>query len=478
MTVRSIRIVRVCICNRNLDLMPKNFILIVLALLLSACSAPEQVIETLVQEIPTTVPVEPIDIQPAEATVAVVDAAVEETATENDVVVVEPTAEAPTAQPVEPTPAPTAEPVADPTAVTETEPVENEEAPAADAAEPATNAQPAITSVGTGICPTEYFMTVQADPANGAYPAPSLTVTCNADSFTVNTNSIPNYEFVPMTPNQLVAADLTFNIPLNPTVAAEPISIVNSIGSLGVLINGVQFNGPNEAAIGGYGDPFLDELLDFCGGHTGGRGDYHAHSAPACLYDNWQQANLVVGYAIDGYPVLAPFVCADDACSSVRELRSSWQRTTDVVAAWEAHEYIAGSGDLDECNGMVQPDGSYAYYATATFPYMLGCIKGTPLQITFQSGDAAGQGGPPAGNGQQGQPPQQEGGNGGGQPPRGGGGGGGPQGGQPDFAAAAATLGITEQALRDALGGPPPNFEAAAATLGISVEVLQAALGN
>lgn len=48
----------------------------------------------------------------------------------------------------------------------------------------------------------------------------------------------------------------------------------------------------------------------------------------------------------------------------------------------------------------------------------------------------------------------------------------------PDFAAAAATLGITEQALRDALGGPPPDFAAAAATLGISEQELQEALGD
>ncbi len=51
------------------------------------------------------------------------------------------------------------------------------------------------------------------------------------------------------------------------------------------------------------------------------------------------------------------------------------------------------------------------------------------------------------------------------------------QGGGLDFAAAAEQLGVTEEALLEALGGPPPDFEAAAATLGISVETLQNALG-
>ena len=61
--------------------------------------------------------------------------------------------------------------------------------------------------------------------------------------------------------------------------------------------------------------------------------------------------------------------------------------------------------------------------------------------------------------------------------------GGGPEGGQgaaPDFAAAAEALGITEEALMDALGDPsqgPPDFAAAAATLGITEEALLEALG-
>ena len=48
----------------------------------------------------------------------------------------------------------------------------------------------------------------------------------------------------------------------------------------------------------------------------------------------------------------------------------------------------------------------------------------------------------------------------------------------PDFAAAAEILGVTEQELQDALGGPPPDFAAAAVTLGISEEALQAAMAG
>ena len=48
---------------------------------------------------------------------------------------------------------------------------------------------------------------------------------------------------------------------------------------------------------------------------------------------------------------------------------------------------------------------------------------------------------------------------------------------QIDFAAAAAQLGVTEDALRAALGAPPPDFDAAAAQLGVTVEDLIAVLG-
>ena len=41
------------------------------------------------------------------------------------------------------------------------------------------------------------------------------------------------------------------------------------------------------------------------------------------------------------------------------------------------YEYVEGSGDLDECNGMMI-NGVYGYYITDGFPYILACFKGTP----------------------------------------------------------------------------------------------------
>ena len=45
------------------------------------------------------------------------------------------------------------------------------------------------------------------------------------------------------------------------------------------------------------------------------------------------------------------------------------------------YEYVAGSGDLDECNGRFGvtpefPTGIYHYYITDTYPFIQRCVKG------------------------------------------------------------------------------------------------------
>ena len=46
-------------------------------------------------------------------------------------------------------------------------------------------------------------------------------------------------------------------------------------------------------------------------------------------------------------------------------------------------EYVAGLGDLDECNGRTGvtpefPGGIYHYTVTDTYPFIQRCVKGTP----------------------------------------------------------------------------------------------------
>jgi hypothetical protein len=62
------------------------------------------------------------------------------------------------------------------------------------------------------------------------------------------------------------------------------------------------------------------------------------------------------------------------------------------------YEYVAGSGDLDECNGRTGvtpefPKGIYHYMVTDTWPYVHRCVKGTAT--AGATGGGAGGGMPP-----------------------------------------------------------------------------------
>ena len=242
-----------------------------------------------------------------------------------------------------------------------------------------------------GGCPKGNFLAVKADPHNTRYPDPVLKVSCTGTAIVVESNGIPSFEFRKKSPNELQAQAFKWQIPLTPTIATTETQIP-LLGPVAIIVDGLPIYGPNEAPPQGTADPFLDGILDFCGGHTANRGDYHYHVLPGCLFQEAPRALVgrVVGYAFDGITILAPYVCQGEGCDEVKKLKSSWQKTSDARNAWDAHSYVAGSGDLDRCNGRVGPDGKYHYYATDTFPYLLACYKG----VAARNGPPGGRPGP------------------------------------------------------------------------------------
>lgn len=229
--------------------------------------------------------------------------------------------------------------------------------------------------------------------AGGDYPAPTLSAACEGDDFVVRSNGIPTFEFVPITPNDLAAQTYEWRIPRNPAPAAASTEIP-LLGAAAITVTGLPIFGPTENPMDGYRDPYLDDmlqnLLDECNGHTAPRGVYHFHARPDCLVTRLggESVGLVIGFAFDGYPILAPVVCSDESCTSTRRVTSSWRSTLeryDVTTrgpAWDIHESVEGLGDLDACNGLAieDPDADYdyAYFATDSFPYFMGCYRGTP----------------------------------------------------------------------------------------------------
>ncbi len=240
-----------------------------------------------------------------------------------------------------------------------------------------------VASVGTAAvglvasaCPVGQFVRdLRGHPANTGVPAPAMTVGCSDTQVVVRTNGIPTFPFVAKTPNPLRVQDFTFRFPLTPVVAEMPGAL--NLGAIGVAVDGLPIYGPFEAPAQGTADPLADGILDSCGGHTGPAGDYHIHATPACLPTELMATpGTVLGYALDGFPIMSPLLCADDDCATIVAVRSSYQQVSTARMVWSRYGYVEGLGDLDRCNGMRGPDGEYRYYAVTTFPYFLACYTG------------------------------------------------------------------------------------------------------
>ncbi len=228
--------------------------------------------------------------------------------------------------------------------------------------------------------------------AGTSYAKPAVSVVCSATRLDVTSNGMISYTFVPKTPNPLKVQSWYWSVPLSPALAASPTSVSNKFGTIGFTVTGLPIYAAMEGAQPAneaYGDPSYNGILDTCGGHTGPAGEYHDHSitdSSACGFGSQQ----ILGYALDGFPIMSANGCLDEACTEPVTFHSGWVRTGNPATnAWSAYTYVANSSDptqLDKCNGRVGPDGQYAYYATSTFPYTIGCFAGT--EVT-QSGLAA-----------------------------------------------------------------------------------------
>lgn len=178
-------------------------------------------------------------------------------------------------------------------------------------------------------------------------------------------------------PNQIVSASETFRIPLSPvnnSTATE-----TSLGTVGVALNGIPVYNPFEDSeeTAAYGRIFSN-----CCGHPQRNGVYHYHKYPTCLRlisDNWKSekekcdeidALLVakghsplIGFASDGWPIYGPVGWKNENSQTGVLLKSSYTGVNDSAGN---PTYVAGSGDLDECNGLTSPtpefpEGIYHY---------------------------------------------------------------------------------------------------------------------
>ncbi|MEO0485487.1 MAG: YHYH protein [Pseudomonadota bacterium] len=122
--------------------------------------------------------------------------------------------------------------------------------------------------------------------------------------------------------------------------------------------------------------------------HVDGSGMYHYHAVPSAVVA--EMDGTLLGYAADGFEIHY----AGDAAQSSWQLKTG-ERPSGPGGTYDGtyeqdYEYIAGSGDLDQCNGTTV-NGQYVYFATDSYPFFPRCFKGTV------SDDFIGRGQPPRG---------------------------------------------------------------------------------
>jgi YHYH protein len=231
-------------------------------------------------------------------------------------------------------------------------------------------------------------------------------------------NGIPDHPVVNGSfATQVSAQNINVSFPLAPT---NTNAITGDGKDVGYAINSVKLDpatagtcastatgtGQGNGCVLAMGtDPWRIEALggafifgvDENNAHTQPNGQYHYHGMPVGIVtkQNRGMAMTLVAFARDGFPIYARYGYSDanDSGSAIKIMAGSWQKkaTPDsgrpAVSIFpmgtftEDYEYVAGSGDLDECNGRMGvtpefPNGTYHYFVTDTFPYIQRCLKG------------------------------------------------------------------------------------------------------
>lgn len=191
-------------------------------------------------------------------------------------------------------------------------------------------------------------------------------------------------------------------------------------GTAGTCTSTATSTAPGGGCVAAAGtDPWRIEALggaftfgtDDSNAHVQPNGQYHYHGMPEAEIARLGKgtAMTLVAWARDGFPIYARYGYIDptSAASGTRAMKGSWQKKATPNAGRPAvsifpmgtftqdYEYVAGSGDLDECNGRTGvtpefPAGIYHYFITDTYPYIQRCFKGTSL-----TGVGGPGGGPP-----------------------------------------------------------------------------------
>ena len=217
-------------------------------------------------------------------------------------------------------------------------------------------------------------------------------------------------------PSEISEQDVSASFPLSPVETGTSTELGGPSGIIGYVLNGVKIDastggtcddsGDNCSLNGNVGDWNLEALnqtsfdfgTDENNAHVQPTGAYHYHGMPEGFIEKRggnSSTMTLIGWAADGFPIYARYgySVATDSNSDIREMTSSYQFVSEVSSSRpdvsvyplgtfrQDYEFVAGSGDLDECNGRFGvtpefPQGIYHYFATDTFPFLQRCVTG------------------------------------------------------------------------------------------------------
>lgn len=257
---------------------------------------------------------------------------------------------------------------------------------------------------------------------------------CDGENRNLTANGIPDHVVGtfpnPNNPNTITEQSVSASFTLNPKESTAATTLGGPAGVIAYVLNGVKV----DAGTGGTCDDTGDtcdlgqrvgnwsiEALgqtsfnfgtDENNAHVQPDGVYHYHGVPEGFVTKQggdSSKMTLIAWAADGFPIYARYGYSDvnNANSELKVMTGSYAYVSEVSSSRPSVNtyplgtfsqdwtYVAGSGDLDECNGRYGvtpefPEGIYHYYATDSYPYFQRCVKGE-----VEAGNAGpGAGGP------------------------------------------------------------------------------------
>lgn len=289
--------------------------------------------------------------------------------------------------------------------------------PSPDSSKNSSNAGSSFSTAGV-LCNLAYSAFNSTPSVNATS---SSNWSCNSTVRMLSANGLPDHAvgIFPNAnnPNSIAVQNVSASLHLVPTTSSTITQRGGPLGDTGYILNGVKVDAATAGSCGNAGgntcgltnntEPWSIEALgqtafnfgtDTNNAHVQPNGLYHYHGMPVGFVTSLGKgvAMTLIGWAVDGFPIYARYGynVASDSTSGVRDVTSSYRlrsvaganRPSTATYAMgtfsQDYEYVAGLGDLDECNGRTGvtpefPAGIYHYFATNTYPYLQRCVKGT-----------------------------------------------------------------------------------------------------